>query len=123
MQPKMPPPEDRLRARDEPQGAGSARALFAIILGGLLLVIFTPVALSVRIPGGLDPSWPWCAAAALGLIPFSLWGYRASKRAGRLLRLFACGIALASLGILLIEHYAFTHWEQPLRYGVQVRVP
>ena len=33
------------------------------------------------------------------------------------------GDLLMSLGILLIEHYAFTHWEEPLRYGVDVRVP
>jgi hypothetical protein len=89
----------------------------------VLLVIGVPMANRVRIPGGLDPSWSWCLAVAVGLIPLGVWGYSASSRAHRLLRLVACGVALLSLGMLLIEHYAFTHWEEPLRYGLHPNVP
>src|SRR5436309_716278 len=111
------------RGDEGARAPSSTRTSLGIILGVLLLVIGMPMANSIRIPGGLDPSWWWCLAAAISLIPFSLWRYSASSRANRLLRLVACGVALLSLGALLIEHYAFTHWEEPLRCGLHPGVP
>jgi hypothetical protein len=95
-----------------------------VIAGGSVgLLIYMPLALQVRIPGGSSGHWWGCLFASLLLIGFSIWGYRSGPRSARLRCIALCFPPLIVLGILLIEKYALEAWEIPMAYGIRVKVP